>query len=80
MYHKECKKDEVFVGNMSVIEFPEEKEKFEKNGIGYRLGNIAYDIREKALKGNAIKPLFISKKDHEKYEELQMNELNKIRR
>ena len=51
MYHKECKKDEVFVGNMNVfIEFPEEKEKFEKNGIGYRLGNTAYDIREKALR------------------------------
>lgn len=80
MYHKECKKDEVFVGNMNVIiEFPEEKEKFERNGIGYRLGNIAYDIREKALKGNGIKPLFISKKDHEKYEELQMSELNKNR-
>lgn len=62
------------------IEFPEEKEKFEKNGIGYRLGNTAYDIREKALKGNGIKPLFISKKDHEKYEELQMSELNKIGR
>ena len=37
MYHKECKKDEVFVGNMNVfIEFPEEKEKFEKGNVRRR--------------------------------------------
>lgn len=81
MCHKERKEDEVFVGNMNVIiDFPREKEKFEKNGIRYRLGNIAHDIHGKTIGGNVMKPLFVSKKDHEKYDILQMSELNKIGR
>lgn len=80
LLHKECKKNEVFVGNINVIaQLDAEKEKFEKYGIEYRVGNTAYDVHGKTLKGNVIKPLFISKKDSGKYDRLRMEELRKIR-
>ena len=57
--HKEERKDEVFVGNTSAIISEERERLFKLNKINYRLGNIAYDIDGKIIKGNVIKPLFI---------------------
>lgn len=80
LLHKECGKNEVFVGNINVIvQLDTEKDRFEKKGIKYRIGNIVYDIDGKIIKGNVIKPLFIAKKDCEKYDKLQIEELRKIR-
>ncbi len=68
MIHREQRKDEQFVGNISVIIFPEE-ELFKLNNINYRLGNFAFDIHGKIIK-NGMKPLFIKKDSIERYDKL----------
>lgn len=77
MYKKEeIQFDEIFVGNSS--ESDPELLKYERNNIEYRLGNIALDIHGKKLP-KWYKPLFIKKKDFQKYDRLMMEELSKIR-
>ncbi len=68
--HKEEGKDEVFVGNTSTIIKEEQERLFCLNGIGYRYGNIAYDIDGKIIKNSNIKPLFIKKDSFDIYDRL----------
>lgn len=68
--HKEERKDEIFVGNASVIISEEQERLFKLNKINYRYGNVAYDIHGKIIKGNGIKPLFIKKESHKTYDKL----------
>lgn len=66
--HKEERKDEVFVGNISPI--ISEEHLFKLNNIKYRYGSVAYDIDGKIIKDNGIKPLFIKKDSYEIYDKL----------
>lgn len=68
--HKEEGKDEVFVGNISIIISGEQERLFRLNNINYRFGDVAYDIHGKVIKGNGIKPLFIKKDSHKIYDKL----------
>lgn len=68
--HKEERKDEIFVGNVSTIMFEEQERLFQLNNINYRFGNVAYDIHDKIIKSSAIKPLFIKKDSHKMYDKL----------
>lgn len=62
--HKEEKNDKVFVGNSNHYNL----EDLSHQGIECRLGNIAYDIEGKEIKGNYIKPLFVKKNSFKKYD------------
>lgn len=68
--HKEEQKDEIFVGNTSIIISEKQEHLFQLNNINYRYGNIAYDIHGKTIKGNGTKPLFIKKDSHKTYDKL----------
>lgn len=68
--HKEERKDEIFVGNTSVIISEKQEHLFQLNNINYRYGDVAYDIRGKIIKGNGIKPLFIKKNSYRTYDKL----------
>lgn len=78
-YYEHCKTNEYFVGNISTL--VENLKKFDEYEIEYRLGDIAYDIKGNIIKGLFIKPLFIvGNESFQKYNNLQMKELKKIRR
>lgn len=68
--HKEERKDEIFVGNESIIISEERERLFLLNNINYRFGNVAYDIHGKVIKCNGIKPLFIKKESYRIYDKL----------
>jgi hypothetical protein len=72
--HPECKSNEVFVGNV-LYEFT--LENLKKNNIEYRKGKQAYTIDGKPL-SESYQPLFISKKDFQKYDDMKMAELKEI--
>lgn len=67
--HKEQRSDEIFVGNANL----DELNQLLAYGIDCRLGNKAYYIDGKKIKGNYLKPLFVKKSDLKKYD-------NKMRR
>lgn len=67
--HKEQREDEEFVGNSNLDDF----NKLLACGIGCRLGDKAYYIDGKEIKGNYLKPLFVKKRDLKRYD-------NKMRR
>ena len=71
---------EYFVGNIN-IKFPEVYLRgFDSHGIKYRIGEIAKDIHGKVINSHIIKPLFIiGESSFKKYDDLQMEELHKIR-
>lgn len=68
--HKEERKDEIFVGNESIIIFENQKRLFQLNNINYRFGNVAYDIHGKIIKASTTKPLFIKKDSYKTYDKL----------
>lgn len=66
--HKEELKDEIFVGNTNIL--VDNFRLFKLNNIKYRVGEVAYYIDGKIIKGNAIKPLFIKKDSYKTYDKL----------
>lgn len=62
--HKEERNDEIFVGNSSI----EHMEELFLDGIDCRLGCVAYDIHDKIIKNDGIKPLFIKKTSFKRYD------------
>jgi hypothetical protein len=69
--HPECKENEVFIGNTDT------RKSFDCCGVGYRLGEQAYDINGKLLIGpdSPIKPVIMSKENHIIWNKIMMNEL-----
>lgn len=63
---KTIKKDEIFVGNGNEIQI----ELLKRKGIDCRLGEQGYTIDGKKEKG--IKPVFVKKKDFNKYNNFMM--------
>jgi hypothetical protein len=66
------KKNEIFVGNTCANE-----DMSYLKGIKYRLGDQAFDIHGKKLAKDYVLPLFIDKKDMNRYDSIMMAGLYK---
>jgi len=65
MKHKECEKDEYFVGNVRI-----KKDFSYLDGVKFRLGEQAFDINGEKISKNYMRPLIIKKRSFEKYESI----------
>lgn len=72
-YHKEQRKNEIYLGNTISKKFPSEKISKLKT---IRLGEVAYDIHGKPLpKDDPYKPLFVDKSEYDEYHKIMEKEL-----
>lgn len=74
MYHPECKKNEVWVGNTNANGIPDKI----KNLKTARLGEQAFDIHGKKIDRTYMLPLFIGVSEESQYDRIMMGNIPKI--
>lgn len=72
LYHKECKNDEVFVGNTKT---DNDCNDLVVGKVHFRKGIQAYDIHGEKLNPDYMRPLFIDKEDYSKYDRIMTSQI-----
>lgn len=74
--HADKKEDEIWIGNINVWDWPRPYWSTLKT---VRLGKQAYDIHGKPIPTDYCLPIFIHKSEHEAYDKIMVDRINKIR-